>query len=232
MTHRYILNLSWDTRNMAYMLLYSVFKHNINNIRTKLSRASVPLKRGIQSAKIARSRTKRIKNNQFNIKWFFNRYLKLYYQTSRAAHLYSIETRLDIILFRTNWFINKEAVRVAIKSGLVKVNNKIIHGRDLTKGHLHLKPGDIIKVDKSKSTLTTSLSSGVNKLWLTSHYKDKTRLGISSMSLYNWASGYRYNIIPNLPYLEVNNKIKALMVLKKPKFNEIPYPFNLRKFKA
>ena len=210
------------------MLLYSVFKHNVNNIRTKLSRASVPLKRGIQSAKIARSRTKRIKNNQFNIKWFFNRYLKLYYQTSKAAHLYSIETRLDIILFRTNWFINKEAVRVAIKSGLIKVNNKIIHGRNLTRGHLHLKPGDIIKVHKSRSTL----SSGVNKLWLTSHYKDKTRLGIAPMSLHNWASVSRYNLIPNLPYLEVNNKIKALMVLKKPKFNEIPYPFHLRKFKA
>jgi len=221
MTHRYILNLSWNQKNMAYMLLYSVFKHNLNNIKTKLTRANPLQKRGILNTKMIRNRTKRIKNNQFNIKWFFNRYLKLYYQTAKATHLSNIETRLDIILFRTNWFINKEAVRIAIKSGLVQVNGAALQGSELTKGHLHLNPGDIIKVDNKFIE---------KNLWLTSHYKEN--ISKITMSLKFWVSDVKKKIIPNLPYLEINNNIKTLIILKKPKFNEIPYPFNLRKFQA
>jgi len=218
MTHRYILNLNWNTKNMAYMLLYSVFKHNLNNIKTKLTRANPLQKRGLLNTKIIRNRPKRIKNNQFNIKWFFNRYLKLYYQT---AHLSHIETRLDILLFRTNWFLNQEAARIAIKSGLIQVNGVVLQGSSLTNGQIKLNPGDIIKVN------TRGIA---NNLWLTSHFNEN--ISKTPLSLKIWASEIKKKIIPNIPYLEINNNIKTLIILNKPKFNEIPYPFNLRKFQA
>jgi len=222
MTHRYIPNLSWNKQNIAYLLLYTVFKHNINNIRTKLANSNISQKTLMKSAKIVKNRSRRIKNNQFNIKWFFNRYLNLYYQANKISHLYNIETRLDLILFRTNWFINKEAVRIAIKSGLIQVNNKVVHGRLLTNGHIHLKPGDVVKLN---------IKGDLNKLLLISQYESNINSS-SNLSLTNWYYDYRYNLIPNIPYIEINNNTKTLVVLHNPKFNQIPYPFNLRKFKS
>jgi ribosomal protein S4 len=219
MTHHYIPNLSWKSKNIIYLLLYCVFKHNIN---TKY----FSQKTGIKVAKLIKNRVRRIKNNQFNIKWFFNRYLKFYYQT-KSSHLSNIESRLDIILFRTNWFINKEAARIAIKNGLIKVNNKSIQGYNFINGQIYLKPGDIVKFDYSK------YRGDINKLLLISAYKyDSISNHKNSVSvLDSWALNNRYNIIPNIPYLEINNNTKTFMVMKYPKFTEIPYPFNLRKFK-
>jgi ribosomal 50S subunit-recycling heat shock protein len=230
MINRYIPHLSWKTKNLAYILLYTVFKHTINktldsskkdtsyrNINNKLSRSnSVNLN-------VLRKSTRKIKNNQFNIKWFFNKYLKNYYNIN-ISKLFHIESRLDVILFRTNWFVNKEAVKTAIKNGLIKINKKV--EQSSTK---QIKPGDIIEFNDLNFN---------KKLLLSNFYKSyiisdqTTYLKSSLFALNNWNLENSYNLIPNIPYLEINNKIKVLIMLKSPTFPEIPYPFNLRKFKG
>lgn len=245
MINRYIPYLSWETRNLVYTLAYSEFKHNPNQVSSKKERLRGIIKNlGLnpnanakgETVKVdSRLRTKRIKNNQFNIKWFFNRYLKFYYKDIKPSNLINAESRLDIILFRTNWFINKEAIKTAIKKGLITLNNKI------STGYVHLKPGDIIQ-------LNDEVVSRYNaKLWLNSHLAYSPSTGSNSMDrrltnifhsntasmiLSDWRRNYNRNIIPNVSYLEINNNIKTLMILKNPKYNEIPYPYNLRKFRS
>jgi hypothetical protein len=248
MINRYIPYLSWETLNLVYSLAYSEFKYNPNQKPSKKERSRGGLKNlspnlNGEIAKVdskmrvpleSRLRPRRIKNNQFNIKWFFNRYLKFYYKDIKPSNLINVETRLDIILFRTNWFINKEAIKTAIKKGLITLNNKI------STGYVHLKPGDIIKLSDEV------VSKYNSKLWLNSHFAyspsivsnpmDRRLTNIShsntaSMIISDWHRNYNRNIIPNVSYLEINNNIKTLMILKNPKYNEIPYPFNLRKFR-
>jgi ribosomal protein S4 len=242
MINRYIPYLSWESRNLVYTLAYSEFKHNPNqitkhlrgglknlnpNINIKGATVKVDSKR--HAPLESRLRPRKIKNNQFNIKWFFNRYLKFYYKDIKLSNLINVETRLDIILFRTNWFSDRVAVVTAIKKGLITLNNKI------STGYVHLKPGDIIQ-------LTDDVLSRYNvKLWLNSHLAaNSTDLRLTnishsntaSMILSDWHRNYNRNIIPNVSYLEINNNTKSLVMLKNPKYNEIPYPFNLRKFRS
>lgn len=237
MTYRYIPNLNWDTRNMAYTLLYNEFKH-IRNKKLGGKLAQTNKKSGItdKGLKLGQNKKKlfkRIKNNQFNIKWSFNRYLKFYYQALKSSHLSSIETRLDVLLFRTNWFINKEAVRSAIKKGLATWNGELVKGYNG-----FVKPGDIIKIKAtlahgSNYSVNAVNNPSINKGWLNTHYNyisSTSRLNRLS-SLKNWLYQYKYNIIPNMPYLEINNNFLMLMVLNIPKYTDIPYPFNLRKFR-
>jgi len=164
---------------------------------------------------ISRIRTKKIKNNQFNLKWFFNRYLKSYYKDIPISQLYHVESRLDILLFRTNWFINKEAVNTALKNNLILINNN-----PTTNIHITIKPGDIVQV----------LNHTIDNILLANHYKPTIKK-FSFKSLHNWDYNLYSNILANIPYLEINNNIKTFIMLKTPLFEQIPYLFNLRKFR-
>jgi len=196
MIHRYIPHLTWDARNIAYLILYHEFRHGLQRIKKP---------------------AKRIKNNQFNIKWYFNRLLRGYYQATKLSHLTNIETRLDVILFRTNWFKNKEAVRRMIKSGLIKVNNKISAKR----GDVRILPGDVIVID------TPAASAGARARGFLIAGRTK---GSAGRSLGEWYKLSRNKMPQNASWLEINNNTRALVMLKHPKFSNIPYPFNLHKF--
>jgi len=199
MIHRYIPYLTWDARNIAYLILYHEFKHGLQRVKKP---------------------AKRIKNNQFNIKWYFNRFLKAYYQATKLSHLTNIETRLDVILFRTNWFKNKEAVRRMIKSGLIKVNNKIIQGSDV-----RILPGDVIVVD----TPPAGLERLAAQTYLAAGQPHRSEVG-GFRTLGEWYKLSRNKMPQNAAWLEINNNTRALVMLKHPKFSNIPYPFNLHKF--
>lgn len=228
MINRYIPHLSWKRKNLAYILLYTVFKHTINKtiqVTKKDNSRNIKKKDNLIAL---RQRFRKIKNNQFNIKWFFNKYLKYYYDIN-ISKLFNVESRLDIILFRTNWFINKEAARSAIKTGLIKINNNIVVSSRMR--HINLTPGDIVEFNDSyfnKNFLLSELYKGSDSKNLVQINRHKS----GSFSLYNWNLENNYNIIPNVPYLEINNKIKTLIMLKHPTFKDIPYPFNLRKFRG
>ena len=95
--------------------------------------------------------------------------------------------------------------------------------------HINLTPGDIVEFNDSyfnKNFLLSELYKGSDSKNLVQINRHK------SGSLYNWNLENNYNIIPNVPYLEINNKIKTLIMLKHPTFKDIPYPFNLRKFRG
>lgn len=236
MIHRYIPYLTWDARNIAYLILYHEYKHGLQRVKKP---------------------AKRIKNNQFNIKWYFNRILKAYYQATKLSHLTYIESRLDVILFRTNWFKTKEAVRFFIKNGLIKVNNKIIQG-----GDVHLLPGDVIQIRGSKQNLGSHLPGGeayiVNSIAnITQEIKQTSNPGAvyngtalgeitpvkgsnngpyirepkeAGPALVEWYKNKGKKMAQNPAWLEINNNTKTIVILKQPKFSNIPYPFNLHKF--
>jgi len=229
MINKYIPHLSWKTKNLAYILLYTVFKHTINKTLdtskkdTSLRNRNNKLSRASSNLNVLRKSTRKIKNNQFNIKWFFNKYLKHYYNIN-ISKLFHIESRLDVLLFRTNWFVNKEAVRSAIKNGLI-TRNKIIVRSSVEQ----IKPGDIIEFNDLNFNKQLLLSNLYKSSII---YDQATRFKYSLFALHNWKLENSYHLIPNIPYLEINNKIKVLIMLKSPTFQDIPYPFNLRKFKG
>lgn len=197
------LRLSWEKKNIANIILLKEFKNIIQVWR---------------SQETPRHRTKRIKNNQFNIKWIFGRVLRTYFQTTKLTP--NIETRLDILLFRTNWFINKEAVIKFIKSGNIKINNQTI-----TSSHFHLKPGYLITV--KHLSIDNSLIKHYKSPALTTG-RTPNVAGIEGYEL--WLKKRKNNMIPNVSYLETNNNIKGVILLKKPLFKNIPVPFNLHRF--
>jgi hypothetical protein len=102
------MKLNWKRKNIGKLILIHEFNHLPGRIKPK----------------------KKIKNNQFNIKWFFNRFLVNYYNNSK---LNLIENRLDLILFRSNIFLNNVSQ--------IKLNNKQIKN-----GKIYVKAGDIISI--------------------------------------------------------------------------------------
>lgn len=222
MIHRYIPYLTWDARNIAYLILYHEFKHGLQRVKKP---------------------AKRIKNNQFNIKWYLNRFLKAYYQATKLSHLTNIETRLDLILFRTNWFKNKEVVKRMIKSGLIKVNYKIAQGSDV-----RILPGDVIVVDTSGPASNPpgagTQSGPAFGMRGPGEFGPKVKLATAPRSLLpasargytkarslgEWYKLSRNKMPQNAAWLEINNNTRSLVMLKSPKFSDIPYPFNLHKF--
>jgi len=145
---------------------------------------------------------KKIKNNQFNIKWFFNRFLFSYYQRNSLTF---IENRLDLILFRTNWFKSYNHLNHAILTG-----NTLLNGKIVKNGKILLKKGDIIRISDG-ATLWKKPADGIRK-----HYMD-------------WFKN-KYNFLLQNPiYLEINNNIKTIILLSNPEYKNIPYPVNLNR---
>jgi len=110
-----IPKLNWNRKNIGKLILFQ-----------ELDLVTKPIKKR--------------KNNQFNVKWFFNRFLYSYYQRNSLSFA---EGRLDIILFRTNWFISYHHVNHAILTGKISMNNTVVSNKNI-----FLKKGDIIKVDE------------------------------------------------------------------------------------
>jgi ribosomal protein S4 len=166
---------------------------------------------------------KKTKNNQFNVKWFFNRFLFSYYQRNSLSF---IENRLDLILFRTNWFISYNHMNQAILTGKISLNNKIVRNKKI-----FLKKGDLLKVEEGFS------------IWKKKDIKyepnSSRQIPKSSFRFYMYKNRYKnymnwfknkYNfLLKNPPYLEINNNIKSIIILKTPEYKNIPYPKNLER---
>lgn len=161
--------------------------------------------------------TKRFpKNTQFAIRWSFNRFLSRFYPSSIHNNL---ETRLDILLFRTHWFLNFNSIIFLIKHGFVMVNNVVIY-------HPHLKiyPGDIVHCQFLKLQ-HTPLIQKFNQFELLNNYESNPIYDLNE-----WKKLSSLHLIQNLNYLEINNSTHTFILLKSPSFHNIPYPFNLHKF--
>lgn len=179
----YNMYLNWNKNYLAKLILFHQFYH----FNSK----------------------KKIKNNQFNLKWYFNRFLFSYYQ--HKFNNLPIENRLDLILFRTNWFKSYHHLKYAILSGNVFLNNQIV-----LNPHLLLKKGDLISL--APNTLLW------NKFNLNSKFISKSQL-----PYLDWLKNKSNFLIQNPVYLEINNNIKSIIILSIPHFKNIPYPFNLNK---
>lgn len=229
MTHNYIPSLSWTRNNIGYILLYNEFRH----VMQRVKRAA-----------------KRVKNNQFNIKWNYARMLKRYYT---AKDLKTIERRLDVLLFRTNWFINKKGALSCAKSGVIKVNNKIHRATNCP-----LSLGALVttaQIEEKKNKYAPSWASskylaykkkqsgradpyglhgdalikyGLHPAHKT--LKDGLHYEGRFATLKEWKKKRKKKMAQNASWLEINNNIKSFIVLKEPKFKNIPFPFNLHKF--
>lgn len=160
---------------------------------------------------------KKIKNNQFNVKWFFNRFLYSYYQRNSLSF---IENRLDIILFRTNWFISYHHVNHAILTGKISLNNKIVSNKNI-----FLKKGDIIKVDE-RFLIWKKKEYGVQRPRSFSRFS-KSKNGFKFYL--DWFRSKGNYLLKNPAYLEVNCNIKTIIILKNPQYKNIPYPKNLER---
>lgn len=104
---------------------------------------------------------------------------------------YLLESRLDVILYRSNFFSSIFAARQYINHKKVFVN-----------GSLVTKPGTQIMINDIVTITRTTF-----------YYKElKNRLSARK-------------ILVNFPrYLEVNYKLGSIILTKKPKHNEVPYP--------
>lgn len=74
------------------------------------------------------------------------------------AFFFTLEMRLDICLFRANFFPSLPATRQAIRHGFVFVN-----GRQLKQAFSLLSPGDLVSVDFPKSLLDQFLFRAKNQ---------------------------------------------------------------------
>jgi len=224
-----IPKLNWNRKNIGKLILF----HELLGYEHSSSHVTKP--------------KKKIKNNQFNVKWFLNRFLFSYYQrrvaileaTKPAKHatqrfmgnnrrlnsLSFIENRLDIILFRTNWFISYHHVNHAILTGKISLNNKIVSNKNI-----FIKKGDIIKVDEGfllwkkkeiKYENEYSGSFGQRPQYSFRFYKNGFK------NYMDWFKNKYYFLLKNPVYLEVNCNIKTIIILKNPQYQNIPYPKNL-----
>lgn len=199
------LNMTWDSRILTYLLLF----HELKNYSFK---------------KICGGTNRKYinpKNTQFAIRWAFARFLKLYYNTKKINN---VENRIDILLFRTNWFLNLTTIRTAIKNGLIIVNNKVIKNPNT-----YIKPGDTVRL----------LDSFNKKNILINYYKEKNiKIGFNPFTtkqngfagINEWKNKLPLHMLQNVNYLEINNNIKTFILLKSPKYCNIPYPTNLHKY--
>jgi len=212
-----IPKLNWNRKNIGKILLFQNFNPFFK-----------PLKK--------------VKNNQFNVKWFFNRFLFSYYQRNSLSF---IENRLDLILFRTNWFLSYNHVNQAILTGKIYLNNKIVKNKNV-----FLEKGDLLKVG---SFVKNVPSEKDGLIWKKKEIKyepnlSKQNLTPGKFGVRNFKSSFRYYtfknrfrnymdwfknkhnfLLKNPIYLEINNNIKSIIILKNPQYINIPYPKNLER---
>ena len=137
---------------------------------------------------------------EYQLKNLFN-YLKLKKNNNNIIHKFIIllESRLDIVIFRSKITKTIFEAKQIINHGKVKINNKII-----TSSNLILNKGDIITFNNFKI-----LNNYI--------YIKKNNQNIFLKKIRNNKTNY----------IEFNNKLNICIFLRKPFFNEIQYPFNL-----
>jgi ribosomal protein S4 len=190
-----IPKLNWNRKNIGKILLFQ----NLN-----------PFFKPIKKAK----------NNQFNVKWFFNRFLYSYYQHNSLSF---IENRLDLILFRTNWFISYNHVLYAILTGHISLNHVIVRNKNI-----FIKSGDLLQVKEEfliwkKKEIIYEPKKIYKSSFRYNAYKNRFR------NYMDWFKNKHNFLLKNPVYLEINNNIKSIIVLNNPHYKNIPYPKNLER---
>lgn len=139
---------------------------------------------------------------EYQLKNLFN-YLKNRNNNNNIIHKFVIllESRLDMIIFRSKIAKTIFESKQIINHGKIKVNNKII-----TSSNYILKKGDIITLNNFK-------------IFKKFYYKKK-----KIKNNYNLIKIIRKN---KVNYIEFNNKYNICIFLRNPLFKEIKYPFDL-----
>lgn len=192
--YKMIPKLNWNRKNIGKLILFQ-----------ELDLVTKPIKKR--------------KNNQFNVKWFFNRFLYSYYQRNSLSFA---EGRLDIILFRTNWFISYHHVNHAILTGKISMNNTVVSNKNI-----FLKKGDIIKVDE-RFLIWKKKEIKYGSRYL-SRFSMPQGLKNSLKFYMDWFRSKNNYLLKNPAYIEVNCNIKTIIILKNPQYKNIPYPKNLER---
>ena len=174
--YKMLPKLNWNRKNIGNLILFHEFFH------------------------IKKPQSK-IKSDQFNVKWFFNRFLYSYYGRNPIN---MIENRLDLILFRTNWFKSYNHIIHLFLTHKIYLNNLIIPHKNI-----YPQKGDIIQVK--------------GDIWL-KKLKNK-----KNQDYLYWLKIKNNYLLKNPKYLEINNNIKSFIIIASPHFKNIPYPRNLCK---
>lgn len=114
------------------------------------------------------------------------------------SYIYLLESRLEVILYRANFFISILAARQAI-----------IHGKILINGFIINKPNIFLNVN---DIITLNMSTFDRRNF---YYDLKIKLKKTKRC-----------ILVNYPkYLEVNYKLGSIIFIKLPIISEVPFPF-------
>ena len=114
------------------------------------------------------------------------------------SYIYLLESRLEVILYRANFFISILAARQAI-----------IHGKILINGFIINKPNILLNIN---DIITLNMSTFDRRNF---YYDLKIKLKKTKRC-----------ILVNYPkYLEVNYKLGSIIFIKLPIISEVPFPF-------
>lgn len=122
---------------------------------------------------------------------------KLYNKRLGYSYAYLLEARLEVILYRANFFIS-----------ILEARQAIIHKHVLVNGYVINKPHYIIKIGH-----IITLNTFVNNIL---KYKLLAKILLQKQILINYP-----------PYLEVNYRLFSIMLIKNPETFEVPFPFLL-----
>jgi len=140
-----------------------------------------------------------IKRKQLNN--IFKKSKKSKYPLKVTDKLYCLlESRLDMIIFRSLFSISVPHARQIIKHGFVKVNDHKITHTNYT-----LKVGDMVSIDDKK-------------------------LEFCSEFIYlNFTKNNNYSLFHYPKYLEIDYNNLRIILIQEPKENDIYYPFHFNK---
>ena len=139
---------------------------------------------------------------EYQLKNLFN-YLKTRNNNIIHKFIIILESRLDIVIFRSKITKTIFESKQIINHGKIKVNNKII-----TSSNYILKRGDIITLNNFK-------------IFKKFYYINKTN---NFKKYYKLIKISRKN---KVNYIQFNNKYNMCIFLRKPLFKEVKYPFDI-----
>ena len=115
-----------------------------------------------------------------------------------SSYVYLLEGRLEVVLYRANFFVSILAARQAITHLKVSVNGFVVN-----KPNYLLKLGDIITLNKTSSE----------------------RLAMYNLLKSKFAKKSRTVFVNYPKYIEVNYKLLSIIFIKNPVSTEVPFPF-------